>query len=298
MQIAYPLEQFRTDFARHVEFLRNCAVEHLPLYVMLGKAERDRWFGEGAGLERMAEILREQVAEIRGQGLRCEVIYAGGGRAATVLEDQEQQEEWRYLCPLCADLGLTQVGLALPNPPREQGEEPWLARLVAGYQWLAEVAAEQGLLISSHHGVGWGSRFYHLEDYEELFTRIDRANCGLLLCFGNLSLAEVDVPTAIRRLARWIFAVHVRQTTGSFRAGGEEKQLHDGEVDLVACLRALREIGYEGILHPEHFGKFSTTLPPEQRDLFGQLAAEYDAPTIAWNLAYLRGLRDAVSLTP
>ncbi len=294
MQLAYPLEQFREDFARHVEFLRNCAVEQVPLYVMLGRAERNQWFGEGAGLDRMAEILREQVAEIRRQGLRIDVIYAGGALAATVLDNPEQQAEWRYLCPLCAELGITQIAAALPNPPREQGDEVWLSQVVAGYQWLADVAAENGLLVSSHHGVDYGRRFYHLEDYEHLFSRIGRDNCGLLFCFGNIALAEIDVPSAIRRLAPWILAVHVRQTTGSFREGGEEKQLNDGEVDLSACLLALREIGYEGVLHPEHFGRFSTAPPPERRDLFGQLALDFDATTIAWNLAYLRGLIDAV----
>jgi sugar phosphate isomerase/epimerase len=293
MQLAYPLEQFRADFSRHVEFLRNCAVDHIPLYVMLGRAERNQWFGEGAGLDRMAEILREQVAEIRRQGLRIEVIYAGGALAATVLDNAEQQAEWRYLCPLCAELGITQIAAALPNPAREEGDDAWLARLVQGYQWLADAAAEHGLLVSSHHGVDWGRRFYHLQDYEDLFARINRPNCGLLFCFGNVALAEISVPEAIRRLAPWIFAVHVRQVTGSFREGGEEKHLHDGIVDLAACLRALRDIGYEGILHPEHFGKFTTALPSDRRDLW-YLTAEPDSPALAWNLAYLRGVMDAV----
>jgi sugar phosphate isomerase/epimerase len=293
MQLAYPLEQFRTDFARHVEFLKNCAVDQIPLYVMLNKGSRDTWFGAGAGLDRMAEILRTQVAEIRGQGLAIDIIYAGGG-PATVLETPEQQADWRYLCPLCAELGITQIAGGLPNPARAEGDAAWFDHLVQGYQWLSDVAAEHGLRVSSHHGVDYGRRFYTLEDYEELFTAIDRANCGLLFCFGNIALAEIDVPTAIRRLAPWIFAVHVRQTTGSFQANGEERQLHSGTVDLPACLRALQEIGYHGILHPEHFGKFSTTLPAEQRDIFGQLALEPDGPTIAWNLAYLKGLLDSL----
>ena len=294
MQLAYPLEQFRTDFARHVEFLKNCAVEQVPLYVMLGKGERDHWFGEGAGLDRMAEILREQVAEIRGQGLAIDVIYAGGGMAATVLDNPEQQEEWRYLCPLCAALGIKIISLGLPNPARAEGDAAWFARLVEGYQWLADVAAEHRLRICSHHGVDYGRRFYTLEDYEELFTAIARPNCGLLFCFGNIALAEIDVPTAIRRLAPWVFAVHVRQVTGTFPAGGEEKQLHDGTIDLPACLRTLQEIGYRGILHPEHFGKFSTAQPAEQRPIFSQLSLEPDGPTLAWNLAYLKGLMDSL----
>ncbi len=292
MQLAYPLEQFRQNFSRHVEFLRNCAVDQIPLYVMLSRAERDRWFGAGVGLNHMGGILREQVAAIRAQGLTIEVIYAGGTLAETVLDSPEQQEEWRYLCPLCAELGLTQIAAALPNPAREKGDEAWLARLVAGYQWLADTAAEHGLLVSSHHGVDWGRRFYSLEDYEDLFTRIDRPNCGLLFCFGNLALAEIDVPEAIRRLAPWIFAVHIRQVTGTFRGGGEEKQLHDGTVDLPACLRALQEVGYSGILHSEHFPKFSTALASDQRDLW-YLPGEPDGPALAWNLAYLKGLRDA-----
>ncbi|HEY3398674.1 MAG TPA: TIM barrel protein [Armatimonadota bacterium] len=294
MQLAYPLEQFRTDFAHHVEFLKNCTVDQIPLYVMLGREAREHWFGAGTSLDYIADLLRDQVGEIRGQGLAIDLLYGGGGLAQTILDNPEEQEEWGFLCALSAQLDVKLLGLGLPNPPREEGDAAFMDNLVGGYQWLADRAADHGLRICSHHGVDFGRRFYNLEDYEELFDRIARPNCGLLFCFGNISLAEIDVPEAIRRLRQWVFAVHVRQTTGCFAGESEERQLHSGEVDLVACLRTLQEIGYDGVLHPEHFGKFSTAPAPESRDLWGQLGLEPDGATLAWNLAYLRGLMDAV----
>lgn len=293
MQLAYPLELFRHDFARHVEFLKNCTVEHVPLYFMLARAQREQFFGAGASLSQMVEIFPRQVAEIRSHGLKIEVIYAGGEMATTVLDSPIQQSEFKRLCRVCTEQSIRVIGLMLPNPDRAQATDTWMDNLVRGYQWLAKAAAAYDLKICSHNTMGSGRRFYTPEDFEELLARIDRDNCGLLFCFGNFALAELDVPEMIWRFRDYIFAVHLRQVQGSFGQDHEETQFHNGIVDLPACLQALQKIGCQGILHPEHFPRFSTALSSDQRDLW-QLELEPDGPTLAWTLGYVRGLMNTV----
>jgi len=293
MELAYPLELFRQDFARHVGFLKNCTVEHVPLYFMLGRAEREQFFGADASLPQMVAIFQHQVAEIRSQGLKIDVIYAGGKMATTVLDSPVQQSEFQRLCQVCAEQSIRVIGLTLPNPDRAEATDAWMDNLVTGYQWLADAAAAYDLRICSHNTMGYGVRFYTPEDFEELLERIDRDNCGLLFCFGSFALAELDVPEMIWRFRDYIFAVHLRQVQGSFGQDHEETQFHNGIVDLPACLQALQKIGYQGILHPEHFPKFSTALPSDQRDLW-KLELEPDGPTLAWTLGYVRGLMNTV----
>lgn len=292
MDLAYPLETFRTDFARHVEFLKNCTVDHVPLYYTCGPDEREKFWGPHFTLEQTAEIFREQVAEIRRQGLKIDVVYSGGPMAETVLSDAQQQEQFQHTCELGAEQGIRIIGLSVPNPAREATDEVWFANLVAGYQWLADRAAEYDLKICSHCGTAWGRRFYSAEDLEQLLGSVGRDNNGLLFCFGNLALAGMDVPEMIRRFSDSIFAVHLRQVKGSFQGEHEEVQFHDGLIDLPESLRALQEIGYDGVLHPEHFPRFSTMRPSEECDLW---VSEYeDGPTLAWTLGYVRALMKVV----
>ena len=293
MELAYPLELFRQNFDRHVAFLKECSADQVPLYYTCSSGERERHFKPAITLDQAAELLRGQVRTIRDSGLRIDVIYAGGGIGATILDRPEQQEEYRHICRVASEQQIKIIGLGLPNPPRANTDATWFDTLVRNYRWMSDVAASSGLKLASHCGTDCGRRFCTIADLEEWLMRVDRDNNGLTFCFGNIALAGEDVPAAIRRLARWIFSVHVRQTAGTFGKTGQERPLHSGEIDLRYCLKVLSEIGYTGILHPEHFPRFATALAPERRDLW-YLAGEPDGPTLAWTLGYLRGLINAV----
>lgn len=61
---------------------------------------------------------------------------------------------------------------------------------------------------------------------------------------------------------------------------------HDeGQTDLLACLRAYRDIGFTGVLRPDHV----PTVAGDSND-----AAGYSAYGRLYTIGYIRGLRDAV----
>ena len=135
---------------------------------------------------------------------------------------------------------------------------------------MGEAAAVEGLSVALHINMMTGSRLDRPEDVEEFFAEVGRDNVGLMFCFGCIALAGLDVPDTIRRWRELIFVVDLRDVRGTWGANSEEAQFGTGNIDLAASLRALQEIGYEGVVRPEHF----PPLGP------GRTAEE----TLAWTL--------------
>ena len=107
---------------------------------------------------------------------------------------------------------------------------------------------------------------------------------GLLYCVGTRREAGADVPAEIRALGSrgTILHVHFRNVRGRVDAPGgyEEVALDDGEMDMLAVLRALLDIGYEGVLQVDH-------LPEIDGDDGRQSAAHA--------VGFIRGLMAAVA---
>jgi len=76
---------------------------------------------------------------------------------------------------------------------------------------------------------------------------------GITLCQGNFTLMTDDLPAVIRHFGEQqrIFFVHLRDVRGTAEQFVETFH-DDGQTDLLACLRAYREIGYDGVLRPDH----------------------------------------------
>jgi len=75
-----------------------------------------------------------------------------------------------------------------------------------------------------------------------------------------------------------IFMVHFRNITGGY-LDFHEALPDEGSVDMVACLRAYRDVGYQGILCPDHV-PLSDVDPGRER-------------FFAFCLGYIRGLLQA-----
>lgn len=110
---------------------------------------------------------------------------------------------------------------------------------------------------------------------------------GVTFCQGCFAEMEgVDVPAAIRYFGerKKIFFVHFRNVRGSVPLV-EEAFHDDGDVDMVAAMRAYREVGFDGPMRPDHV----PTLEGESNDtpgymLLGRLHA----------VGYMKGLIDAI----
>jgi mannonate dehydratase len=106
---------------------------------------------------------------------------------------------------------------------------------------------------------------------------------GICYCVGSLHPAGVDVVAGIRRLARHILFVHARNVRGSARHFVET--WHDnGEIDMPAVFRALKEAGYAGSVRPDHAPSMAgETNETPGYEMLGRLFAA----------GYLRGLMQA-----
>jgi mannonate dehydratase len=124
-----------------------------------------------------------------------------------------------------------------------------------------------------------------VEAFERALTLADSEANAMCFCQGNMTLVTDDVPAAIRHFGdegRIAFG-HFRDVRGvpeSF-----EETFHDeGQTDMRACMDAWHQIGFDGVLRPDHV----PTLHGEAMDspsyaLLGRLHA----------IGYMQGLREA-----
>jgi mannonate dehydratase len=126
----------------------------------------------------------------------------------------------------------------------------------------------------------------NLEAFQRLLDLAPSSANGLTFCQGNFALMTPDLPEAIRHFGsqQKIFFVHCRDVRGT--AGHFQETFHDdGPTDMLACLRAYRDIGYSGVLRPDHV----PTLAGEANDTPG-----YASLGRLHAIGYIRGLAEAV----
>jgi mannonate dehydratase len=108
---------------------------------------------------------------------------------------------------------------------------------------------------------------------------------GLNFCQGTVAEMLRDPPRELFDVIRWfgqrkkIFNVHFRNIHGH-RDDFEERMPDDGDIDLPRALRLYRELGYDGMLMPDHAP--AAPEDPDKRQSF------------AYCYGYIRGLLDAL----
>ena len=95
-----------------------------------------------------------------------------------------------------------------------------------------------------------------------------------------------DLPSVIRHFGRQnrVFFVHFRDVRGRPRRFVETFH-DDGQTDMLACLKAYRDIGYEGVCRPDHV----PTMEGDSNDRPG-----YSSVGRLFAIGYMKGLREAV----
>jgi mannonate dehydratase len=93
-----------------------------------------------------------------------------------------------------------------------------------------------------------------IENYQKLIDIVPSPVNGIGLCQGNFALMTDNLPEVIRHFGRQkkIFFVHFRDVRGTPEKF-EETFHDDGQTDMAACVRAYRDIGYEGVGRPDHY---------------------------------------------
>ena len=125
-----------------------------------------------------------------------------------------------------------------------------------------------------------------VDAYERLFDLVPSEVNGVTFCQGNFAAMGADVPATIRSLGKRnkIFFAHYRDIKGTVPKF-EEAFHDDGDTDMAECMRAYRDVGFEGPIRPDHV----PTLEGEPNDppgytLMGRLFA----------VGYMKGVLDGI----
>lgn len=122
--------------------------------------------------------------------------------------------------------------------------------------------------------------------FERVLATVDSEYSGITFCQGNFALMTDDVPALIRTLGRSgrILFAHFRDVEGDRQEFVEV--FHDeGPTDMLECMRAYRDIGFDGVVRPDHV----PALEGETNDTFG-----YSTLGRLFAIGYITGLREAV----
>lgn len=175
------------------------------------------------------------------------------------------------------------------NPPISE-DELW-ASLDYFLRRTLPVAEKAGVKMSMHpddppitpiRGVSRIMRT--IPNYQRLLEMVPSAMNTITLCQGNFTLMTDDLPAEIRRFGSKISFVHFRDVAGV--PTKFQETWHDaGKTDMLACMKAYRDIGFDGVLRPDH-------VPTVEGD--SNSNAGYSAFGRLYAIGYIRGLHEAV----
>ncbi len=186
--------------------------------------------------------------------------------------------------------------VAQQMPPPETGpiteEELW-KNLQYFLQKVLPVAEKAGVKLSMHpddppisplRGVGRIMR--SIENYQRLVDMAPSPMNTITMCQGNFTLMTNDLPGVIRNFGRQnkISFVHFRDVQGTVEK--YEETWHDaGKTNMLECMKAYKDIAFEGVLRPDH-------VPTVEGDT--NQHAGYSSFGRLYAIGYIRGLRQAV----
>ncbi len=127
---------------------------------------------------------------------------------------------------------------------------------------------------------GAGQIMYEPAAFERLAQISASPVNGFCFCQGTFAEMGVDIPATIRQLAHRIHYVHFRDIRGSAEHFFETFH-DDGKTDMAAAMRAYQEIGYTGVMRPDHVPR----LEGEEGDGSG-----YSMLGRLFAVGYMRGL--------
>jgi mannonate dehydratase len=137
-------------------------------------------------------------------------------------------------------------------------------QLWANLEWFLErvvpVAEEAGVKLALHPDDppvspirGIARIMTSVDAFQRAIELMPSEANGVTFCQGNFTLMTDDLPRAIRQFGEQqkIFFVHFRDVVGTPESFVETFH-EEGKSDMLACIRAYRDIGYDGMLRTDH----------------------------------------------
>jgi mannonate dehydratase len=162
------------------------------------------------------------------------------------------------------------------------------------YQAVIPVAEEAGVNVGSHPNDppepvyrGVEQNLHTPAGLQQLIDLVPSPRSGLLLCLGTLHEMCGRREQTMAALASFVrqgkvYSIHMRNPQGGIPGGYyQEDSLDRGDLEMLAVMRLLHQLGYAGALDPDH------AIGVAGDDPRGQIA-------FGWELGYLRALKVTV----
>jgi mannonate dehydratase len=133
---------------------------------------------------------------------------------------------------------------------------------------------------------GIGRIMRSVENFQRVLDMAESENNGITMCQGNFTLMTDDLPSVIRHFGKQgrIHFVHFRDVAGTPEKFVETFH-EEGKTDMLACMEVYKEIGFNGVLRPDHV----PTLEGDSND-----NPCYSSTGRLLAIGYITGLREAV----
>ncbi|MGY8826865.1 MAG: mannonate dehydratase [Candidatus Latescibacterota bacterium] len=122
--------------------------------------------------------------------------------------------------------------------------------------------------------------------FERLLGMSESKANGICFCQGTFAEMGIDVAAAIRQFGERIFFAHVRDMRGT-KEHFVETFHDDGQTDMFAAMCAYRDIGFDGVMRPDHVPALVGEEGEGGYTMQGRLFA----------VGYMRGLMEAAEKT-
>jgi mannonate dehydratase len=155
-----------------------------------------------------------------------------------------------------------------PEIGRVSADEMW-SRFLYFARPIAAAAAKAGVRLTMHPNDppvremrGVARIFHHTDGLRRFLEEVPSPASGITFCQGTITEMGVDVLEEIRRFGRAgkIFLVHFRAVRGTVPRY-TEVFIDEGDVDMLAAMKAYRDAGYSGPFVSDHTPRVEGDTP-------------------------------------
>ena len=216
---------------------------------------------DGSELDELKSLIRNMGQA--GIGILCYNFMAGTDWVRTRLDIQDRGRAKVTAFDLneveqAIRLGHDGAGTMAPVDAETISVDALWKNLKSLLREIVPVAEDAGVVLAMHPDdpplsefLGKARIMNSVENFERLVELSPSEANAICFCQGTFAEMGVDIPGAIKRLGEHIRYVHFRDVRGT-KESFTETFHDDGPTDMVAAMRAYREIGFDGPMRPDH----------------------------------------------